>query len=136
MKKAIFLFLICSSAYAADFYTFGSLSYDYTKTGVFYEEDKDYFQTQLGSGIEQNVFGFSFFAEAEIKTEMFLSRIGYENGPSFMPTLNSYYVRAGFYRGPVKIGYEHLCNHNSDDIDYRRRGGHNRVFIAFDSRGM
>jgi len=127
--------LLAQSAAAYDFYTYGGLSYEYNKVDQYCDPDKDWFVANIGSGIEQDISFMTFFAEAELETEMYYS---YESmtGVGFAPTHQDYYVRGGITAGAFQIGYEHLCMHNVDCVKRNRNGGYDAVYIRFDSRGF
>lgn len=136
MKKYITFLIIwlfamsgLTKIYSLDLYTFGGLSYDYSSYNSQRNDDYEWFQGNIASGASQDVLFFSFFAEAELETEMYMIEID-----RFRPTHQNYYVRGGVWIGPVTIQYEHLCMHNVDCVDNNRRGGHDRVSIMFDSR--
>jgi hypothetical protein len=59
-----------------------------------------------------------------------------EESLMWAPTHQDYYVRGGLWFKSVMIQYEHLCSHNVDTVDYDRNGGHNRLTVGFDSRGV
>lgn len=129
------LFGLQAKLSAYDFYTYGGLSYEYNKVNQYCDPDKEWFMANIGSGIEQDFYFLTFFAEAELETEMSyssesMSVIG------FAPTHQDYYVRGGITAGAFQIGYEHLCKHNVDTINRNRNGGHDAIYVRFDSRGF
>ena len=138
MKKGILVILIMlvsSAVFSLELYTFGGLSYDYTKVDSSIPYGNEWFESTLAAGVQHREGNILLYTEVEIQTEMYMSGTGTESLLSFMPTHNDYYVRAGVWLYMFFVEYEHLCSHNVDRVDYSRNGGYNRVTVGFDSRG-
>ena len=133
MKKLFILVLLLLSATglsALDLYTFGGMSWDYTKTGAGYSEYNEYFSADIAAGIEHRFL----YAEAEIQTEMYLSNASTGAPISFTPLHTSYFVRAGVWFRMFYLEYQHVCYHNIDRVNYLLNGGSNSITLGFDSR--
>ena len=125
---------MCHLLFTIDLYTFGSLTYDFDKESYYNDSDKEWFQANLASGIEQSVSGLPllFYGEVELETVMHFKASS--NGPSWDPNHQNYYLRVSTWYSCLNIQYEQLCLHNIDEVDLKRNGWYNRVSIGFDYR--